>query len=236
VQTWLLSDIGVGTYIHLIRPTQFEIDQARLIITWVRNPITRFVSAYNYERAIIDTDVTGMTKPCELGPDCLAPNKIFRKFLTGHAYDPDFEHQMLSFQSAEDLAESIYAEGRKGELARKLMENPIEHIWKGTGYYLLNGSLVEQACDRLFVGTVERMDDDLARLALLLDLKMPKKQETQLRSSNSSNQPMSELAKSNLFQFYRDTDYAAMRELVRFGLLPADDIYLGPYSQSSNVM
>jgi len=143
---------------------------------------------------------------------------------------------MLSFQSAEDLAESIYAKGEKGKLAQKLMENKIEHIWKGTGFYLLNGSFVEQACERLFVGTVERMDDDLARLALLLDLEMPSTQDTQLRSTNWSNQPMSELAKSNLFRFYRDTDYAAMRELVRFGLLPADDIYLGPYSQSSNVM
>eukprot|EP00964_Phaeocystis_antarctica_P012446 scaffold6858_cov67-Phaeocystis_antarctica.AAC.1 len=123
--------------------------------------------------SVINAPVPADANPgwtCSLGPDCPAPKKVATKAQTGHSYPVSFEEQLLHFDSANHLAESIYATGNDSEVARALMANPLEHIAKGIGWYLFDGAFVRAHHKRIFVGSIEHMDEDKARLSELLGL------------------------------------------------------------------
>ena len=117
-------------------------------------------------------------------------------------------------------------------MARELMLSMIMHINKGVGYYLHGGDFVESHADLMFVGSQENMEGDLRRLAVWLGAATPAVMPT-IRV-NHYRGSLSELARLNVRRFYNLTllapefnakvsaDYAAMRALVRAGLLAAD--------------
>ena len=190
-------------------------------VVWVRDPIARFRSAYDYELSVFNAPVPEHPQPgwsCTLGPDCPAPKRVRNKAATGHAYPVAFEEQLLHFDSANHLAESIYASGDDGEIARALMVDMNEHIAKGIGWYLFDGDFVRTHHRRTFVGSVERMDEDRLRLAKLLGLEVANQQVQKLRST-AHDTDISAHGLLNLRRWYNKTDYAALRELVRYGLL-----------------
>ena len=142
-------------------------------MVWVRDPVARFLSAHDWQLSVINAPVPADANPgwtCSLGPDCPAPKKVATKAQTGHSYPVSFEEQLLHFDSANHLAESIYATGNDSEVARALMANPLEHIAKGIGWYLFDGAFVRAHHKRIFVGSIEHMDEDKARLSELLGL------------------------------------------------------------------
>ena len=142
------------------------------------------------------------------------------KLVTGHSYPPVFEKKLLHFQNANHLAESIYEASEDGAIARNLMNDPLEHIAKGLGWYLYNGELVRRHHQRMFVGTVESMTEDTTRLAQLLQVDLKRWKMGKLRATaHNPNHTISPLGKHNLRRWYNETDYAALRELKRFGLL-----------------
>ena len=109
------------------------------------------------------------------------------------------------------------------------MGSPFEHISKGIGFYLDGGEWVGAYHQKMFVGALENGAADLQRLADFLEIKRPiapagnKRQNTRSRHVQ-----LSELALKNLYAFYK-SDYAALRELQKYGLL-AKGLYKFPPS------
>ena len=104
--------------IHLTRPhltydEQTEPARRKKFIIWLRDPLERLQSAFEYQRALITTDVSHMPMPegngnvCEIGPRCLLPYRLTLKKKHGHAYPVAFETLTLRFDTANDLAEAL---------------------------------------------------------------------------------------------------------------------------------
>jgi hypothetical protein len=218
-------------------------------IVWVRDPVERFKSAYDYSRAVILTNITGVTEEnfnetcAGISRDCLAPTHVLHKVRYGYSYTKEYERLILHFNDANEVAEALSAcssmsatERESCELAWQLMRSPIEHINKGAGWYLYDGDFIRQHANRIFVGTLEHMQEDLVRLARWLKVgNVPALPPT--RVSPPSDRDFSAIALANTRAYYNQTgpttfgdssihayvsaDYQAMRALVRAGLLSA---------------
>ena len=153
---------------------------ASLYILWVRDPVARFQSAFEYQRAVITTDVSNYSldyarnRPrhplCQLGPRCLAPGKLFVKKKTGYAYNREFDALNLHFPSANSLAEALSSpDDQRRSWAKQLMERDEEHIKFGLAWHLgENGQFVQQHHGKMFVGVLEHSQEFLLALAARL--------------------------------------------------------------------
>jgi len=250
IRSWLYKQRVPFTEAHMWRPSVDDRQYSRYVV-WVRDPVERFRSAYDYARAVIVTNTTGWTEEnfeemCpRISTKCLAPGRLLRKVRSGHTYTEEYERSILQFKDANEVAEALSAcssasaaERKKCQLALHLMHSPIEHINKGVGWYLHDGAFIQPHADRIFVGTLENVEEDLARLSHWLNISaVPAPPPT--RVSPPSNGHMSDIAQANIRAYYSRTgptftlggkdlsayvsaDYEAMRGLVRAGLLRAD--------------
>lgn len=197
IDNWLTQKSLRHHEIHGTQPSHAFLSRVKLFIVFVRDPLARFVSAFEYQRAVIDADATNIRKehPCPANappgtPCSFAPDKVLFKALYGAVYpDPKgggrFEPLMRSFRDANDLAEHLSSPGRIGDDARLLMAYRLEHLFKGIGYYLHNGSFVQKYSQRIFVGSTEHMADSLSALARRLA--GSRTSSTSSRSSSSSS-------------------------------------------------
>ena len=63
---------------------------------------------------------------------------------------------MLHFDSASHLAESIYASGDDGNIARQLMQSPSEHLAKGIGWYTSKTERLSASITAVYVRGIGR--------------------------------------------------------------------------------
>ena len=106
LEEWLVKNRILKHTYHVgltreVRPNPDVFAYVQKIIVWVRDPITRFRSAYDYQRAITSTDVSGWKSKnqtrCNLGPDCLDPHRLKLKYRTGVAFTKEFDRLNLLF-------------------------------------------------------------------------------------------------------------------------------------------
>ncbi|MGH8556122.1 MAG: sulfotransferase family 2 domain-containing protein [Methylococcales bacterium] len=219
------NKIGLDS-IHLKKPVH-KINNKYII--FVRNPLSRFVSAFNYLHSIVNFDATNLDVGQLSLENCPAPVKIRKKMLTGFAYNQEFDYLVNSFESANDLAECItHEKPETRSRAIKLMNYNIEHINKGIGWYLDNGEFIlKYEKSILFVGKQESMISDLTRLMKLLDLDI-NIEDKRIRENKNNRIPksLSPLAIGNLLDFYKGTDYLAIEKLYQAGML-SKETFLG---------
>lgn len=187
-------------------------------IIWIRNPIHRFVSAFNHSYYGVNTDIN-IIKRFDLD-HCLIPKKMEaskkRSFVFSHRYD----ELMRSFQNANHLAESLTSDDRDIQnKARELMTMDDEHFYKGIGWYLHNGEFIENNNKRiLFVGSLEHMTQDIQTLSTILQVTLD--DTVKLRENkyiDTSMKYLSPLAIRNIIDWYKDTDYRALEVLLKYG-------------------
>jgi hypothetical protein len=198
-------------------------------IIWIRNPLTRFVSAFNMSKSLVyfncNIPINMITSK-----NCLNVRRIINKIRNKktYAYSPKYDKLIKFFGNANNLAVSLTSEDinikRK---AHKLMNISCQgHMFNGTGWYLNNGNFVkERNKDILFVGKTETMSKDINKLSIILNTQL----NTNVRAKNNKfstekSKYLSPLAIENLIQFYKDTDYAALIELKNYGWITEEDL------------
>lgn len=198
------------TKIHLesIKP-----DLNEKYIIWIRNPITRFVSAFNFV-------IKHINEP------------FIYKYIKK---DFNFKKIFNKFKNANDMAEKIYSDKSVLKLlSNDTSKNPMciiqrwwsskynnkyfypEDIFKGISWYLDNNFLINYHQNIIFCGQVEHMEEDINELCKLLNIK------NTYQPYNINNIKLSKylspLAIKNLRKFYLN-DYKCLEKLVDYGLL-----------------
>ncbi len=224
-----IGKTGGTTIQQLLRPKIIKYREYHLVknysfkykfIIWLRNPISRFVSAFNQSYYVVNVDISSI-KSFDLS-NCLVPEQLKYKKNKKYVFSEYYDNLIKLFDSPNDLAESLTSENPdKKSNAIKLMNSLEEHIFKGIGWYLDNGDFVSKNYDKiLFVGKLETMKDDIDKLAEKLGIKLDSN--LKIRENiyiDKSKKYLSELAIVNIINFYKNTDYLALEKLYEHGFI-----------------
>jgi hypothetical protein len=214
---------------HLIKNYDFN----NKFIIWVRNPIARFVSAFNM--SYVNVNFKKFIKNTkDLGLRSVLLKKRINRYLTketDYIFGKRYDELINFFKTPNNLAEGLSSDNKgTRERAEELMNSPLEHINKGIGWYLNNGRFVKNRNDKIvFVGKQETMDEDIEKLGTLLKREL-KNDETRINFySTEESKYLSPLAIENIKKFYKDTDYSALIQLNKHGWI-SDDILESYYT------
>ena len=194
-------------------------------IIWLRHPVSRFVSAFNHAYYGVHVD-TSTIKTFDLN-HCLIPWWIKNSIGKEYVFSKQYDALVKQFSSPNHLAESLSSENKElRENANLLMCHNNEHINKGIGWYLKNGKFIkDRHKDILFVGTQENMQEDIIRLSKLLNVKMnPVFKIRENIYVDKKLKYLSPIAIKNIMNFYKNTDYAALKTLKDYNLI-TEEIY-----------
>jgi len=195
-------------------------------ILWIRNPISRFVSAFNHSYYGINTQVQTI-KSFDLD-NCLIPGRMQGSINKSYVFSPYYDALFKSFKNANHLAESLTSEDTEiKQKAIDLMSCDLEHINKGIGWYLHNGKFIENKHNNiLFVGRTENMKECINQLSIKLGINLDNS--IKLRENiyiNKSMKYLSPLAIKNIIEWYKDTDYAALQQLLNYEFINEEIFY-----------
>jgi hypothetical protein len=221
---FLAHGIDIDEY-HMSKPSVMD---PIWYFIWLRDPIERFISAFNHTKSIIDFDYSILT-PSDLSiHNCPAPQMIHNRMTKGYAFDPEHDALVSHFSSANELAESLSSSNpAQARRAQTLMSQPQNHMCAGIGWYLDNGKWVDTFHRNIvMVGCLETMDEDFNRLVKTLSWDPLPVVSVSKKRSNATVLPneISAEARRNLRRFYRKTDYAAISIIYRHGFI-SEEIY-----------
>lgn len=214
--------------IHMRKPKMSSPNYKYII--FIRNPLKRFISAFNHSKHLIEFDTSGYDFNRLLNdrnsPYYKLREKIKSKLEIGHPFDEwnsgkDYIRLMNKFNSANCLAEALSSDNKETQRhAKLLMKNEeVEHIYKGIGWYLYNGEFIDINSKKiLFVGSVECIDEDIKKLSAVLNTPINSDGFKRKNMANYDN-TLSKLAVRNLLDFYKSTDYKALERLHHYGFI-----------------
>lgn len=196
-------------------------------IIWIRNPLTRFVSAFNMVKHMMTYKFNKEDIPKINITNCICPSiikdslKKNKKFLFSDRYDS----LVNFFESANHLAESLSSTNISlKQNALDIMNSLHAHTYKGIGWYLNNGNFIKNRNNKiLFVGKLETMNSDIILLEQKLKIKFNTISWIRKNDSNLSKY-LSPLAIHNLIDNYKNTDYAALKELYNYGWISKETL------------
>lgn len=191
-------------------------------IIWIRNPLSRFVSAFNYISHFVNYDCTNKNPTDINDSNCLyyyfIRYKIKNKSL--FVFNKRYDNLVKIFKTANNLAEGLTDSNPEIKRnALELMNYNFENIYRGIGWYLNNGNFVENNNHKiLFVGKQETMEGDIEKLSGILNVKLNTEHVVRKNIySSEQSKYLSPLAIANLIEFYKDTEYAALKQLNKHG-------------------
>ena len=221
---------------HMKRPSLNIRNNNKKYFFIIRNPLKRFVSAFNYSKSIIEFDTNNIDIQSLNIENCPAPYWIKRKIENnGVAINKTYDSLIQSFSNPNELAESLSSNNYfLRSKAEKLMKNKNQHIFKGIGWYLHNGGFIKMFNKQIiFVGRLEHLDQDLSEfnknknVKELNNIKISNLDSfgKRLRKTNSKyDKYLSNLAVNNLKRFYSKTDYSALLIMNEYGFIDSSTI------------
>lgn len=206
-------------------------------IIWLRNPISRFVSAFNFSHHLVNYNCINKNPKDINMSNCLYPPIIKTKIINkrGYVFHPRFDKLIKFFGTANNLADGLTSNNPEiKEKAIELMNYESKgHIFKGIGWYLNNGKFVENNINKiLFVGKQETMKEDIEKLSGILNINL--NIDIVVREniySSEESKYLSPIAITNLIEFYKNTDYAALKQLNKYGWI-SDEVLASYYKYS----
>ena len=196
-------------------------------IIWLRNPISRFISAfmynYNIHHADIDKLPEGVNIYNTICPEVFR-GKLKRKRLPNYdknvTWGNNMDFLISYFNSPNDVAESLTSEDKQRQIyAKELMDMKIEHIHKGIGFYLHNGDFVDKHYNRIiFVGTMENMEEDLIKVGKILGKNPRLDKKPRVNEYNDDYKYLSKKGFENIKNYF-EGDYKALKTLNKHKLI-----------------
>lgn len=216
---------------HLKKPSIDILNKADLIIISIKDPIDRFLSAFNYAHKIINYDVSNLNKNSNFSK-LIAPFHIKNKVTRGYAYNQEYNELINYFKTPNNLAESLTSINDR-DRAHKLMTNNTEHIYKSLGYYSNNGRIIKKYHHKIEIISSEFFDRDIKRVyKKIYNREYANNKDIVLRKNINKNNYLSKLAIENLYNFYKDTDYKTIEIMYRYNLISNElyDKYVSKYT------
>ena len=203
---------------HLTKPSPRP---GQNILIWIRNPFSRMVSAFNYQKAIVNFDVDELTIE-EIKARSLAPFHLLRKKKTGSKYvfSEEFDSLMNCFDCHNHLFEALSSSDVNEQTkARRLLSLPVEHFHKGISWYLDGGEFVKRHYRKIiFVGRTESIDEDVLAYSKKLGLSqrlVPKKRSSQ----QAAKIYLSKTSADNLAELFERSEFKTLEVLRDHGFL-----------------
>ena len=210
--------------------------QHRKIILWLRNPISRFISAFNFAKATI-TVGKGILRRSKGDIEKLNlenspfPERLQRQWThkLRYTYTKIVDSLIDRFPNVNSLLEALTSNiSEERESAVRLMEytgsSDAFGFFKSLGWYLDNGAWVSRNRHRvIFVGTLENMDNDLKEVQRIL--KLPESTTIpSLRKMSGTDVSLTQKGFKNILAYLEHTDYKALRALVQANLI-SEELY-----------
>jgi hypothetical protein len=195
-------------------------------IIWIRNPISRFVSAFNYINTLINIKRNQLTIEQKANENIKWLLQI--KGISDN-YKPRYKKFIKILDSANKLAEALSStDPETVKMVKILMKTEaFNHFKCGIGWYLNNGDFIKKYNHKiLFVGRQENMDEDFSSLCKKLNINNIDSK-TKLNEnifSKLEDKYLSPLAIKNIIEWYKDTDYAALIELEKHGWITKETL------------
>lgn len=195
-------------------------------IMWIRNPISRFVSAFNYVNTLINIKRSNLTTEQKQNVNI---KKILKVKEVTNSYNPKYKKFINFFGSANKLAEALFNPNLEiAKMVKIIMTTgAFNHLKCGIGWYLYNGDFIKEHNDKIyFVGKQETLDEDFSKLCqkLSIDIITNNTKINENIIANSEDKYLSELAIKNIIEWYKDTDYAALIELQKYGWITKETL------------
>ena len=191
-------------------------------VIWIRNPLNRFVSAFNFSFSLINLEINNLDINNLSLDNCLSPGRIANKILRNNnfIFSERYDYLINYFNNPNNLAESLTSDDiNQKKLAFELMNSRLEHINNGIGYYFYNGDFIDKNYYKIiFVGSIENMNDDILRLGSLLNIETNTIFKVR-ENKYEQNKFLSTKAIENLLDFYKDTDYKALEKLLQYNFI-----------------
>jgi len=169
-------------------------DENAQYITWIRDPMKRFVSGFNWRKNLYSGN------PMHF-PQIQPPKEI--KYLN-------------EFQTANNLSEHLFTNDDANDAVEVIC-----HLMEGPGYYF-SKYMDEKYFDQfVFVGVQEYMDEDVEMLENIVGKKL--QVEKKYDYPEGKDKYLSEKAKKNLRKLLH-ADYAAIEMLIKKGLVNEEKV------------
>ena len=203
------------------------------IISFVRHPVDRFVSAFEMAKNVHSFALNGIDVDQLNLSNCPAPARLRKKFKKSlpYTFSPLYDSLLDYFSDANHLAESLYSNDFNARNAARIFMNlPQEHLFKGIGWYFYNGALVRYRREELFfVGRLEHFSHDfnvlMSRLGIESHQPGASNKRTHLRKANVAKKCLlTGEGRASVIKWYESTDYSALIALEREGYLSRDDV------------
>jgi hypothetical protein len=214
--TTLVNTFYFRNIVHFYHKAKYH-PHMKYIIS-IRNPLHRFVSAFNMWSTVINKDLpkerlTLFNYVIHQGSYDMRKQ---RGFFVSHEYDDLIRY----FKNPNNLAESLTSsDPEKKQKAHELFFNDDGHIKKNISWYLDNGKFIENNHKNIiYVTKQETLDDDVKNLSKILN-KNINNNVLKNRVNRQKDTYLSPLAIKNLTEFYKDNEYKTLHVLYKYGFI-----------------
>lgn len=222
--------------------SKIKINENDKIILWLRNPITRLVSAFNFAKYIVNYDCNKVENVQDLDiENNIGCERIQQKILRKKKYffSKRFDNLINSFENVNDFLESLSSKNLEKKFkAEELIKYSYGlpnygyvGFFKGFSFYLDEEFIKTNKDKIIFIGTCENMSYDLEKLSNLLNIGITK---GCLRKNNTvSNKFLSKIAVKNIYNIYKNTEFKILEILLKYNLIKKNilDSYINYYNQ-----
>lgn len=208
---------------------KININKNLYTVIWLRNPISRLVSAFNYAKYIINFDYKSVKNVNNLNLNNNIGFEIIRRKIKNkkkYAFSREFDKLINSFKNANDFFESLTSNNiKKKTKSLRLIEysnglkkkNNIK-FFKNISFYLNNGTVFnERNKQHIFIGRCENINNDINNLSKIIKVK--KQKISKKRNNTHYSTKLSSLAIKNIKNVFEKTEYVTLKSMLDHGLI-----------------
>lgn len=187
-------------------------------IVSIRNPLHRFVSAFNMWSTVINKELP--KERLTLFNYVIHQGSYDMRKRRGYFVSPEYDDLIRYFKTPNNLAESLTSnDPEKKQKALQLFNTDLGHIKKNISWYLDNGKFIQDNHKNIiYITKQETLDDDVKKLSKILKRKI-NPGVIRRRVNYHKDTYLSPLAIKNLKEFFKNSEYKTLHILNKHGFI-----------------